>query len=220
MNQSNRVNYKKQLNHIVQQLAANETPTGIHKIFYWCYQVLFCVIFFFSLLLPLIIMLLIDVDSIINRIRIPLLIFTYGFLALFIIYGAFIRKQIMISRFYKIKNGHQYIHLIKVEDTSFLDELYQNSALTFFAEPVPELLDFIYNWLNNKQVLKEESVNMYLLTGKHLKDKYKYRGLDDHITILCIMLKDLNLNDENMISFSREHFAVGARWFDDIIDNK
>ena len=100
MNKSNRVNYKKQLNHIVQQLAANETPTGIRKLFYWCYQVLFCVILFFSLFLPLIIMLLINMYSIINTgAEIPLLIFTYGSLVLFFIYGAFIRKQLMISRF-------------------------------------------------------------------------------------------------------------------------
>lgn len=218
-NMKNGNNYRKLLNKIILQLNSNEIPTGGRKIIHWCYQILLCVIFLFSILIAPILIGFIDFFPDNTQIITLLCIITYGSLVLVIIYGGFIRKKIIISRFYKIKKAHQNINLIKVEDLAFLDELYHNSALTFVADPAPELLDFIYNWLYNKHVLKKETVNLYILTGRHMKEKYKYRGLKDDISILCILLKDLDLNDENMMAFSREHFTVGARWFDDIIDN-
>lgn len=128
-------------------------------------------------------------------------------------------KKWIVSKFYKVKNGEQKFELIKVEDLSFLDELYKDSALTFAEDPNPLFLNFIYNWLNNKDVLKDEIVKIYTLTGRDIKEKYNVELHNDKDFIMCIMLKDLNFNEVKLKAFSVEHFAVGGRWFDDIADN-
>ena len=128
-------------------------------------------------------------------------------------------RKCIVSRFYKIKNGEQRFELIKVEDLSFLDELYKDSSLSFVEEPEPIFLNFIYNWLNNKGVLKDESVRIYTVTGNDIKEKYNVELHDDENFIICIMLKDLNLTEENSKALAIDRLVVGGLWFDNIADN-
>lgn len=128
------------------------------------------------------------------------------------------RKQIN-KAFYKIENAYTKFNIVNVEDVSVIKELYKDSALTFNAEPSNELLDFIFNWLNNENVLKSESINIYAFNGYMLRQAFDFSNYDDNIKFLSIFLKDLDINDSNKESFSRAHFSVGSRWLDDIVDN-
>ncbi len=135
-----------------------------------------------------------------------------------VIIGVNKRKQIN-KKFYKIENAHTKFNLINVDDENTIKELYKDSALTFIAEPSNDLLDFIFNWLNNENVIKSESLNLYVFNGHMLRQAFDYSRYDDDIKFLSIFLKDLDLNDSNMDSFSKSHFLVGSRWLDDIVDN-
>lgn len=135
-----------------------------------------------------------------------------------IIIGINKRKQIN-KAFYKIENAYTKFNIVNVEDVSVIKELYKDSALTFNAEPSNELLNFIFNWLNNENVLKSESLNIYVFNGYMLRQVFDFSNYDDDIKFLSIFLKDLDINDSNIESFSRAHFSVGSRWLDDIVDN-
>ena len=128
------------------------------------------------------------------------------------------RKQIN-KAFYKIENAYTKFNMLNVEDVSVIKELYKDSALTFNAEPSNELLNFIFNWLNNENVLKSESLNIYVFNGYMLRQVFDFSNYDDDIKFLSIFLKDLDINDSNIESFSKAHFSVGSRWLDDIVDN-
>lgn len=127
------------------------------------------------------------------------------------------RKQYIYSQFYMAERPEEHINLIKVEGRKGLDTLYENSALTFATEPDSELLVFIYNWLNNLGALKEPDLNIYLTCVSELEETFGcIIGLDS--AVMCISLKELNITEENREKFGEEHFIVGSRYLDDIVD--
>lgn len=129
------------------------------------------------------------------------------------------KRKAINRRFYKIKNAHNRFKIINVNDKKIIKELYNNSALTFMAEPSDELLDFIFNWLNIENVLMSEEINLYVFDGKKLKDTFEFSKVPEDIKFMSIFNKDLNINKSNIESYSRNHFKVGARWLDDIVGN-
>ncbi len=129
-----------------------------------------------------------------------------------------IYRKSIISKFYKVKNAYEKIRILEVKDTAFLDELYKDSSLTFAIKPDVEFLNFIYNWLNNKGLLKEECVNLFVVTGKDIREKYESILIDDNDVLLCIMMGDLSFNEENSKDFSQQRFIVGGRYFDILVD--
>ena len=146
---------------------------------------------------------------------ISIIVLCWGMLA---IIGINKRKQIN-KKFYKIENAHTRFNLINVDDENTIKELYNDSALTFIAEPSNELLDFIFNWLNNENVLKSDSLNLYVFNGYMLKKVFDYSEYNDDIKFLSIFIKDLYINDLNKESFSRACFFVDSKGLDDIINN-
>lgn len=130
--------------------------------------------------------------------------------------GLFIRNCI-IRRFYKIKSIEGKIKIVPVEDLTVLDELYKSSALTFVASPDSKALKFIYNWLNNCNLLSEEALIIYTLEGKSLREKYGYE-IEAELPFLCIPLSELSITAENVRKFGNEYTTVGAQYFDKMID--
>ena len=66
--------------------------------------------------------------------------------------------------------------------------------------------------------LKGEVINVYTFTGMDLKKKFGYRAKND-FPVVCLNQNELNITEKNIEQFSKEHFTVGARWLDDVIDN-
>ena len=88
-----------------------------------------------------------------------------GFTVLFIGYGIIIfiginKRKKILNNFFRVKEAHKNINFIKTTNEEILKFLYEDSALTFVAEEtdkyIDEYLDFIYNWLNNQNALKDK----------------------------------------------------------------
>ena len=148
-------------------------------------------------------------------IGILLMIICWGLL---VVVGINKRKNIN-KTFYKIKDAHTKFNIINVDNEKTIKELYEDSALTFMAETSDRLLDFIYNWLNNENVLKSDSLNLYVFDGKLLKSTYGFSKVSNNMKFMSIFNKDLNINETNIKSYSYAHFQVKARWLDDIVNN-
>lgn len=130
-----------------------------------------------------------------------------------------IKRKTIFENFYRVENAEDKVEVIKVEDFSLMDDLHNSSAITFFEEPHPMLLRFIYNWLNNCGVLKEGKLKVYTLTGRDMRDRFGC-NMDTWESLISISLDDLNITEKNKARLAKEHLIVGARWFDDIVSEE
>ena len=144
-----------------------------------------------------------------------LFVICYGLLVVIAIY----KRKNITRKFYKIKNAHNRFKIIEVLDENIIRELYDDSALTFVAEPSDKLLDFIFNWLNNEGVLETEELYLYTFNGELLNNVFDSNYIPNNMKFMSIFNKDLNINNENVKSYSIAHFQVKARWLDDIVNN-
>lgn len=154
-----------------------------------------------------------------NHLLAGILVIVIPYLCLFL-WGV-LRKQKQKRDFYKIKDANTRFDIVPISDAETIKALYDNSALTFFIEETdPKLLNWLYNWLNNEGVLKEERVKLYTYSGADLKNAFgKRKKTGSEEKFMSIDLKDLNLNDSNMRQFSLDRLQIGGRWLDDIIEN-
>lgn len=107
---------------------------------------------------------------------------------------------------------------ITVTTREQLDALYNNSALTFEGvAPDKENLEAVLTWVKNYTPLKREDV--YVIKGNLMNREYNLTGDNAYpktdCTILCIKLDDM----ERPMAVTLPRFAVGGRWFDDVVDN-
>ena len=109
------------------------------------------------------------------------------------------RRKNITKGFYKIKDAHTKFNIINVDNENTIKELYEDSALTFMAETSDRLLDFIYNWLNNENVLKSDSLNLYVFDGKLLKSVYDFCKVSNDIKFISIFNKDLDINEAKVL---------------------
>ena len=107
------------------------------------------------------------------------------------------------------------MEIIKYNTKEIADKLYNNSALTLEGlaeESIPDLL----NWIKQFTEIKNETV--YVIKGKDMDSIYGLTGdnaYPDDCTIVSVMLNDL----ENPLAVTGARFQIGARWYDDIVDN-
>lgn len=94
-----------------------------------------------------------------------------------------------------------------------LDDL--GSALTIEGLLESSIPDYI-SWIKKYTPMIREDV--YIIKGKTMNQIYGLTGYnmyDDDLTIVSIKLEDME--DYTKIVFPR--FDIGARWFDDIVEN-
>lgn len=147
-----------------------------------------------------------------------------AFTVLFIGYGITVifginKRKKTLNDFFKIKEAHKNINIIKTTDEGILKSLYESDAFTFVGQLDDKYLDFVYNWLNNQKVLKDKILNLYVFNGNLLRDAFKINKYSDKVLFSCISLKELDLKVVDIKKFSEGHFIIGSRWLDDIIDN-
>lgn len=153
-----------------------------------------------------------------NHLLAGILVIVIPYLCLFL-WGV-LRKRKQKRDFYKIKDAHTRFDIVPVTDAETLAVLREHSALTFFGEPAEQVLNHLYNWMNNEGVLKEERVKLYTYSGADLKNAFgKRKKIGSEEKFMSIDLKDLNLNDSNMRQFSLDRLQIGGRWLDDIVGN-
>lgn len=176
------------------------------------YEILICILIFLPIITTIILVAL-------GKTAIGIIIFAICLVLLAILFIT--RKKLILSSFYKVKDANEKCNIIKVNDLSILEKLYNESALTTMsAENLiePNYLDIIYNWLNNLGTIKNEKLDIYTFTGKEIKEKYGF-NVGNKINVVCIPLGQLNVNDENLKKLGEQHFMFKTRYFDDMIDN-
>ena len=98
-----------------------------------------------------------------------------------------------------------------------LEELYNNSAFTYEGlteESIKDLVDYLKDFY--KPELAE--VTVYVTSGKLMNDHYNLTGSNrypDDLNIVSLKLD--NFNDVGRLAILK--LRIGARWFDDIVDN-
>lgn len=101
---------------------------------------------------------------------------------------------------------------------SDLNILYSHSALTIEGLIVDEAnLDALYCWLVDNGCNPREDIPFYIIYGETMNSRYGLTGDNaycDDLTIVCVDLHDLL--DETPVA---ARFEIGARWFDDVVDN-
>ena len=100
-------------------------------------------------------------------------------------------------------------------DKENFDLLYNTSAITIEGLFEDSISDYV-NWI--KQHSKMNCDNVYVISGKVMNEYYNLSGTNaynDDVTIVSVPLES-NLGAMNL---SIKKFEIGARWFDDIVDN-
>lgn len=100
-------------------------------------------------------------------------------------------------------------------DKENFDLLYNTSAITIEGLLEDSISDYV-NWI--KQHSKMNCNDVYIISGKVMNEYYNLSGTNaynDDITIVSVPLES-NLDAMNL---SIKKFEIGARWFDDIVDN-
>lgn len=105
-------------------------------------------------------------------------------------------------------------NLTKATTNQQLEILYKNSAFTMeglLEDSIPDLL----KWMEEMNALTKETPTVWVFSGKLMNDTYDLTGdnrYPDDLTIVSIM-------GINQMKVAIPRFTIGARWFDDIVDN-
>lgn len=112
--------------------------------------------------------------------------------------------------------------MIKHEVTTVdeLDELYDDSALTLMGlKTSDDSLGEYVEWINeNSEGFKGEP-EFWVITGEMMNRTYHPDRFEDFypndLHIVCVKLNDLF----GLGKLALKRFDIGARWFDDVVDN-
>lgn len=107
---------------------------------------------------------------------------------------------------------------IIVKDGGTLDRLYDGSALTFeglAVASIPELKKWIEETMGEKMTRPE----FFVIKGELMNDYYHLTGNNAYPNDLTIVSAELDSIGKNWSKLIMPRFAVGGRWFDDIVDN-
>ena len=106
------------------------------------------------------------------------------------------------------------MEIINVTSGEQLERLYDTSALTLEGLAAESILDFM-EWVKERTEVKNEII--YITKGEIMNDFYELTGDNRYPNNLNIV--SISGNDINLMPLSFARFEIGARWFDDIVDN-
>ena len=95
-----------------------------------------------------------------------------------------------------------------------LDNLYNNSAFTIEGLAVESIPDLI-NWLEENTEFTTNKIIVYIIKGNTMNEMYNLHNdnaYDEDLTIVSVV-------DIDLMKVALKRFSIGARWFDDIVDN-
>lgn len=116
------------------------------------------------------------------------------------------------------ENIKQEIVKIDVTSKAQLDELYNNSALTFEGlSSDEESIKGLVKWLKEHSEISNP-LPIHIISGQTMNINYRLTGENrykDDLTIISIKNYDI----KNLGAIIIPRFEIGGRWFDDIVDN-
>ena len=113
------------------------------------------------------------------------------------------------------KKRYTIVNTKTIEDLKYL---YDHSAFTFEGLSTDgENVEALMNFLDEKKITYTAPLKIYVTLGKLMNDVYELSGgnkYKDNLTIVSLSLEDIESPALPMIKLQ-----IGARWFDDIVDN-
>lgn len=105
----------------------------------------------------------------------------------------------------------------EVKTSKELKELYDGSALTVEGiDTSDESLNGYIEWLNENTGCFKGEPEFWIISGETMNCEYNPRKYyPDNLQIVCVKLD--TFLDIGKLVLSR--FNIGARWFDDVVDN-
>lgn len=147
----------------------------------------------------------------------------FAFLLFYLDVGIYcLWKNHVKHTFYKVPDGAKRCELVQVKDTAFLDLLYSQAALAYLAKPSTEMLNFLYNrfyseTLNQKRLLMNEHLKIYVVEKGLLNEKYRSVGYDlpmpNGDCLLCILPDELNSEVMSPDSIALRDYEIGGCLF-------
>lgn len=108
------------------------------------------------------------------------------------------------------------MNIINVTTREQLDDLYNQSALTFEGLSADEEnLNAVREWLKEHGAIKYVEPDFHIITGEFMNEQYGLSGDNAYPEDLTIV----SVTDINQAKIILARFEVGGRWFDDIVDN-
>lgn len=101
-----------------------------------------------------------------------------------------------------------------VTEKNVLDTLYEKSALTVEGIAESSIPDFV-EWLKNNTTFTTETLTVYVIKGSVMNKEYNLTDNNkypDDLTLVSVC-------DIDLMKVVMGRFAIGGRWFDDIVDN-
>lgn len=111
---------------------------------------------------------------------------------------------------------------IRIASNEDLQMLYKDSAFTYIwlldeDKQYESLKDYLFK---ESGLTEPEEVIMYKASGKLVNTEFKLRGkkkFPENLNIVMLPLS--NFKNEEIWKLSIIKFQIGARWFDDVINN-
>lgn len=108
---------------------------------------------------------------------------------------------------------------IGVKTERVFNELYNDNAFTFVGLSLTDdLLEMLNNVFEENDLLAKPIENLYVLKGEYINNLLNLTGdnrYPDDLTIISIKLD----NFKNIGKLAIFKLKIGARWFNDIVDN-
>lgn len=95
-----------------------------------------------------------------------------------------------------------------------LDKLYNSSAFTMEGLAEDSIPDLV-NWLEENTTFTTDNLIVYITSGEVMNSNYLLSGSNAYPSDLTIV----SVVDIDLMKVAIKRFEVGARWFDDIVDN-
>lgn len=110
------------------------------------------------------------------------------------------------------------INKIEVKTGKQLNDLYKNGAFTLEGLDISqENINKLIEWFEQYGGVKN-SISLYITKGSFMNEKYgftQYNAYPDDLNIVSIKLEDI----KDILRVAIPRFGIGARWFNDIVDN-
>ena len=107
---------------------------------------------------------------------------------------------------------------VEVKTRQQLDILYAEWAFTLEGFRISEI-DKLIDWILQYTTFKSDIVTVYVTSGKVMNRCYRLTGDNKYPDDLNIVsIKNSAMNDVNAVAIPR--FQIGARWFNDVVDNR
>lgn len=111
------------------------------------------------------------------------------------------------------------MEIINVTNRELLAMLYKDGALTLEGRAAsPDSLSNLLDWIRSVAGLAAEQV--YVLKGKLMNEAYGLTApaaqYPEELPIVCVRRADMELPRE----LNGARYAVGGRWFDEVVDNR